>query len=182
MRLDNLRRNIETEYKCLVTKKQYEKICDFYRDRAQLRRQKNVYYVDVKKQLIELNAVLRNRIYDEGNTLTFKIRIEDKLHEFEKDDCLLNDREFLAVLADYRIYPPFIELGELITTRRLVELPDAELCLDENRYNGKTDYEIEYELKNEKTNLDDFIALLKEVGIRYRPNSLSKYQRTVRSL
>jgi len=182
MELDSVRHNIEIENKCLITRLEYEKICAFYHDRSETIKQINVYYDDENQRVQALKAVLRDRILTDGNTLTFKIEIDDKLHEFEKNDCRLDDEEFLDLLAGYRVFPPFYKQGEMTTYRRLIELPYADLCLDENHYNDLIDYEIEYEIKSDKTCLNDFIDLLKKVDIIYRPNSLSKYQRFLRSL
>ena len=182
MRFDSLRHNIETEFKCLVTKIQYDRLYSLYIDKLINKQHTNIYYSDSQGRINELRAVLRNRVDESGNTLTFKIEKEAALHEYEKDNGDLYDTEILALLAEYQIFPPFIKQGEMTTYRRLVELPAADLCLDENHYNGLIDYEIEYELREATGDLAAFVALLKNADIEYQANPLSKYRRFLRSL
>jgi len=177
-----LQRNTEREYKCLVSSDEYWRLVDYYQNDYRLRTQVNQYYCDQQRRLTAYQAVLRLRNYPDSSVLTFKIKEGEDLIEYEKPEAFLTDPEFLDLLAKYQIFPPFEEIGSLTTFRRLIDLPQAELCLDENHYSGIIDYEIEYELTTPVEDLASFVALLKKVDIVYQPNSLSKYQRLLATL
>ncbi len=176
-----LRENTEIEYKCLVSENEYLRLLKYYEKRFEEIKQVNIYYTDLLQNLSNQEAILRQRLYDTTSVLGFKIKVADKLLEYESAGATLDNPEFLEILAKYDIRPPFIKIGELLTVRRLIDFENAELCLDENHYNDIVDYEIEYELKNQNADLSTFITLLKKVNIPYQANPLSKYQRLLSS-
>ena len=170
----------EIEYKCLINEYQYRQLLAFYHGKYQETEQLNLYYQDQNGMIEQYHAVLRKRIIGDSTLLTFKIPDGNDLLEIEMvSDDLLNP-EFLTALSHYQIYPPFTKVAKLLTIRRKVDLPDAELCIDENHYGGIVDYEVEYELKQHQAGLPDFIAILAKAGITYQANSLSKYQRALK--
>jgi len=177
-----LRENTEIEYKCLVSEIEYLSLLKHYTNQYQQIKQVNVYYRDFLNNLSNKQAIIRQRLLDDSSVLGFKIKVADKLLEYEIDSESLDNPGLLKVLSSYDIYPPFVKVGELLTIRRLIDLENAELCLDENHYNNIVDFEIEYELKNQKDDLSTFIDLLKSVDIIYQANHLSKYQRLLQSL
>ena len=177
----NLKSNREIEYKCLCSAFQYQALLALYQHQYQEITQTNIYYIDQARRLKQLQASLRERRIGTSRLITLKIHRQNQLWEYEKAAETLEDPEILELLANYDIYPPFIRQAELLTVRRLVELPTAELCLDENHYYGITDYEIEYELKYPHDGLADFLLILKKADITYRANRLSKHQRALRA-
>jgi len=179
--MNMLKINTETEYKCLVTHTEFQRLLKIYKDDSIKIKQTNIYYCDQLNKINELEAMLRNRLYSNSNTLTFKVWQDSELLEFEMDDVDISNELFLDALAKYDVFPPFEEVAEMLTIRRLIDLPEAQLCLDENHYCGATDYEIEFELKEKGDYLNIFIDILAQVSITYEPNPLSKYQRAIKA-
>jgi len=175
-----LKQNVEIEYKCLVTLDQYQRLLAIFHNDFVTIEQTNTYYCDYQNKINELNAMLRNRVFSTYNTLTFKIWENDNLLEFEIDNTDLSNKELLTLLAKYNIYSPFCKVAEMLTIRRLISLPEAELCLDENHYNDQIDYEIEYELKQSGDYLENFKSILTKADIIYNPNFISKYHRAIK--
>ena len=171
--------NTELEYKCLVTANEYSNMLKLYANQYKKIRQLNCYYCDRNREILKQQAVLRRRITAYSTQITFKIKRAEELLEYEKDVYDFYDPDFLEILAGFDIFPPFTEISRLETMRRLVDLPEAELCMDENHYQGITDYEIEYELKSPVGSPDSFIAILKKADILYQPNNISKFQRSL---
>ena len=98
-------------------------------------------------------------------------------YEFSIPSFSLDYPQIQEVLMKFGIQD-LHEVGKLHTYRYLIELQTAELCLDTNTYNGITDYEVEYELKDPHINtFDEFISILKIANITYIPNPNSKIKR-----
>ena len=76
-----------------------------------------------------------------------------------------------------------IHQGTLKTIRTSIQLTHGQLCLDENSYNGITDYELEYEVdEDEKKGFDEFNTLCVEMDLIYTSNCDSKIKRCLTSL
>ncbi len=175
-----MNKSIETEHKCLLTKKHYQKLLEFYKYEYQEITQKNIYFIDQKNMITTNKAVLRIRKINNDSTITFKIKRDGKLFEYEKNTDDLLDLDLLEVLATYNIIPPFTETANLTTIRRLINLPKGELCLDENHYNNQIDYEVEYEEKESHDGLSILKSILQENNINYQENTTSKFQRATK--
>lgn len=163
----------ELELKTLVTKEQFEKITSFYQN-LKFVEQVNIYYESDKDD----SYAFRVRLKDGKQLFTLKAHSNGKIIEYEKyfTSSFELDREILLTLASFSVFPPFKKLGRLITKRAMVINEEAELCFDINEYNGKTDYEIEYEVKKEHDYQAAFETILKQADIQYVP-SISKFKR-----
>jgi len=174
---------VEREYKQLVTEEQFTIIRDSYRQISAKMSYETIYYSDQNMQALKAQAVLRLRLLSGGTLLTFKIKTTNQLQEYEKADTDFKDPEVINLLAQYGLFPPFIEIAKTSTIRYLVELPKAELCIDQTIYSEDyCDYEIEYELKaahDAEAALAEFINILSKFAVSYQPNPLSKFQRAL---
>ena len=76
-----------------------------------------------------------------------------------------------------------VYIGSMTTYRSTLEFEKGELCVYKSEYLNKTDYELEYELKDAK--IDDFSTfegILNNFGINYCPSKRSKFKRFIEAL
>lgn len=180
-----MNRNIEKEYKILVSKEDFESLLSLYPE-ASCQRQVNTYYDTVDYAIKKAHGAMRIRELN-GYTFTLKLPSEQGLLEFEKevsgnDISIFDDEEITNLLSSYTIYRPFTKLTTLTTDRILVKTDVAELCFDKSYYNGCVDYEIEYEYKADHDGLATFQTILQQVNLYYEKNCISKIQRAMNSL
>lgn len=169
---------IEKEYKMMITKQQFEDLKSFYPYNV-TNNQINYYY-DSKPSAYARGFAIRIRELNGEFIFTLKESVpEGKLeYEFviEKND--INDQKIKNVLDSLHLKDQLFMIGTLKTIRHIYRDEFGELCLDENHYLQKVDYEVEYELFDHTMDkLDHFINLLKKCNIDYVPNKLSKLKR-----
>lgn len=177
-----LNRNLEVEYKTLITKKQHDFLLDYFLGNYQIIEQTNVYYADTHNQLSNLKASLRIRTIANYSVMTLKIPTADGLQEYEIETDDINSSPVKELLSSFGVNAPIVEITSLKTIRKLVTLEQADLCIDENHYNGIVDYELEYECTKKHDGLSCFKDLLSKVNINYQENKQSKYLRAITSV
>ncbi len=175
---------LEIEYKMLLTESQFEHLVSYF-PKASVTVQVN-HYFDSIPSLKERKMACRIRSIEENNFFTLKVKQEKNDGnleiEFPIPSYSLNHPEIQEVFKKYSIHS-LKEVGVLTTTRHLIEFNSAVLCLDKSTYNGHTDFEVEYELKDPDDNtLDLFLELLKLFNISYVENTCSKCERCLCSL
>lgn len=180
-----MNKNIEKEYKVLLTKEQFEKLLSNYPN-AVFKTQCNTYYDTDTHCIQKKKGAMRIRQINDKFIFTLKMHSNDGLLEFEKEvnENSLNsfqDVEIQNLLDKFHINGNLIELTTLCTQRATIETEFAEICFDISSYNGCTDYEIEYEYKKEHDGLSIFQDILKDVHITYTSNCKSKIQRALES-
>ena len=169
---------IETEIKVLLSREQFNRLASFYQPLTFVR-QINTYYKNNNSDHYAF------RIREKEGTLLFTLKNKtpegvmeyEKIIEGEPED----DPDVVRTVSFFGIEPPYEKLGKLVTYRAMVISELAELCFDINIYNGRLDYEIEYEVKKEHDHLKAFKHILEKAGIEYVPNKDSKYKRFVKS-
>lgn len=181
-----MNKNIELEYKVLVTKEQFEALYERY-NKPSFRTQVNVYYDTLDMAIRKTRGSMRIRDLYDRHIFTFKMGSQFGLLEFEKDvpsNSLesLEDEEICNLLARYHFHGPFKQLTKLKTQRAIINTGNAELCFDISEYNGHMDYEIEYEYLKDHDGLHDFQAILDTINVTYTHNCSSKIVRALASL
>lgn len=176
--------NIEFELKILVNKDQFESLLSLF-DTVCVD-QNNIYYDNEHQVLHCKKAAMRLRFIDDKKYFTLKTRNNGDLLEYEKEvffddlnDC--NDNEINNLLASFDVCKPFFPIGSLRTIRHYINLEHGQLCFDENFYNGKVDYEIEYEYFDDHDGITVFNNILSNVGLVYKNNCTSKFRRCMQS-
>lgn len=173
--------NLETEYKLLVTKEQFEKLRNKYNE-LEYRTQINSYY-DTKDSLMkEKKCSMRIREVNGEFIFTLKTPAHGSHMEHE---CLVsensveafNDPEIMKLFDQYQLHGNYIKIGECITQRAIYATPLAELCFDINEYRETIDYEIEYEIKESHDGVSAFNEILSAVDCVYERNCASKIAR-----
>ena len=172
---------LETEYKSLLMKSEYEKIAaHFTWDRVFV--QTNHYYGDDGGVLADKKIMFRVRETDN------KTVIQVKLHKNEGSPLqICEELEFPVngvpeAIEDGEKYTgiktgPLKNLGCTVTKRHSKMWdPHTEICLDKTEYLGITDYEIEVEYTGGEMPLA-LRAELDSLGVEFKAASIGKYTR-----
>lgn len=178
--------NLEIEYKVLLTKEQFEQLASQYQD-VHFIRQINTYYDTKDLQIRKHYGSMRIREKAGHFIFTLKKHTDDGLLEFEKevpcnDVSAFDDSEIKQLFMDMGIHDPIVRLTSLTTDRAIIFNGYAEICLDHNFYNGKEDYEIEYEYKKDHDGKKMFQEILDIIHVQYEHNCVSKSKRALSSL
>ncbi len=172
-----MKSHLEIEYKTLITKQQFLTLINHFKE-ASCIHQTNIYF-DTTPSLKERGMACRIRQIKNQYIFTLKIKQEAAVQEIETviDSLSLDHPSISEILTTYSI-SELHECGRLDTVRHQVSLAKGDLCIDANTYNGKEDFEVEYELHDGIENdLDFFIGLLHQFSIQYTPNKVSKIER-----
>jgi len=175
-------KNIEVEYKTLVSKSEFDRLREHFSARL-LIDQTNTYYDTVDRQLSAQKIACRIRAVSGRFESTVKIKENGDLTEHTllaemNDPIIFTLPEFSALLKSVNVTGSLIPIGECHTLREMVVDELGELCFDTNTYRGITDYEIEYEVKADfETSFHRFMRILSLENIEYVPSS-SKMKRS----
>ena len=175
-----MKHEVETELKMLLKGQEVRKLLAGSFNNVPFIHQLNTYY----RSNNHIHYAFRIRQKNGESLFTLKEHRDGEVIEHEKIlTCPLEqDDELLSLLASFNEYPPFEVLGQLSTLRADLVTDKAVISLDINFYNGKKDYEIEYEITEPHDYEAEFTRFLKKNGIEYRPNHRSKYKRFLKSL
>lgn len=186
--------NIEIEAKALVSEKDYKKFIERFKKEAEESYSQTNFYIDDKNMsLIKHGIALRVRKKD-SYELTLKTPLSEGLLEKNQD---ITEKEF----TDFKEHKKFPEgdikrfltmlgfsidnlyiITSLSTIRSDIKYCDGLLSLDKNTYNGKTDYEIEFEYNSEIGAKNILKQLFAELDVRYVDNKKSKVRRAYKTL
>lgn len=178
-----MNKNIEKEFKILVSKDKFELLCNMYKPLTFIK-QINQYYDTPDNLIKNKQGAMRIRSKNDKHIFTLKIYENNELLEYEcevNENSIhsLNHPNIISLLDSYDIKGPFVKTASLTTNRAMVITDEAELCFDENFYNGICDYEIEYEFKKDHDGLSRFNQILNEVDLHYETNCKSKIARAL---
>lgn len=177
-------KNIEKEYKMLLTKQQYEKLFELL-GAGQPICQTNHYFDTVDHQVRRKAGAMRIREINSAYIFTLKARKNsDTAAEYEMpvSSCNIEELsrpEIKKLLGEIGVEGPLLQVGQLMTWRSVIKTENAEICLDKNIYRDRIDYEIEYEYKKEHDGLRIFQEILAKVSLHYERNCLSKIARAL---
>lgn len=155
----------EKEWKMIIDKKKYEKLILEEWDEEFV--QVNFYFSN--KNLMEKENITI-RIRCKNNTMCLQVKVKNRVEnnirisdEYEKlIDVLpyeIPETEIKQIWKEYSFGNIFL-LGFLITERKVKQVKDVEIALDRNSYNGITDYEIEFEYKEDKESVLDLVKIM----------------------
>ena len=182
-----MNKNIEKEFKVLLTKEQFDNLYKLYPG-LQATRQVNTYYDTQDRQIQKAKGAMRIREKEDSFIFTLKMMDDhtDGLLEYEcpvtgNDVTIFEQEDIKRLLHEYHIEGNIEVLTELTTYRSVYKTEFAELCFDISHYHNQTDYEIEYEYKKDHDGLSVFQALLDHIHVKYEHNCLSKIQRAIQA-
>ena len=176
-------KNIEKEFKILVSKEQFEILKEDY-EPLNFEKQVNVYY-DSKDFIIKnKKGAMRIRTKNGKHIFTLKMHSPEGLREYEcevdkNDVSSLQKEEIVSLLNEYKLHADFSSIATLTTYRAVYESEFAELCFDISYYNNTMDYEIEYEFKKEHDGITIFNSFLSKANLTYTKNCKSKIKRAL---
>lgn len=170
--------HIEIEYKNLLAKQDFERLLHFFKiEQKQFFTQKNHYFdtkeFDLKGQASALRIREKNGTYE----LTLKQpAVEGKLESNqmitkEEAEGFLKDGRFpagavQAIIQEAGLNPQeFSCFGTLQTDRAELEYRGGLIVLDHSFYEGKEDYELEYEVEDPQAGKKIFVELLESLNI-----------------
>lgn len=88
--------------------------------------------------------------------------------------------EWAALLERAGVDPAQVRYRCKLSTRRIVvKWRGGEICLDDNRYGRRRDYELEYEVTQARQGRRRFLALMKEFKLQPDPHPVSKSRRAL---
>lgn len=183
---------IEIEFKTLLNKDDYQKVCQFYHlENQDFFTQKNIYYDTKENTLKDLGAGLRIRLYADRGEATLKTPLDHGLLEttdqlsLKEAQAFIDEGTFLAngaivnKLANFEIKTADLQvLAELTTKRAEFPIDEGLLAIDENWYSDHHDFELELEVQDAVSGKKAFELFLNKLKISYQP-ALNKIQRAV---
>jgi uncharacterized protein YjbK len=181
--------NKEIEYKILLDEKTFSNILSAYPDHKSYTQ---INYYLTSKELQEKKYALRVREKEGRYELTLKIPQGFAKMEYNLDISENIAKEILAdhmpknditdVLEEHGIDPSLIiHNASLKTIRHDIILDYGVLSLDENFYNQKHDFEMEFELTDEKGH-QQFNELKEQFHLDYTKNAPSKIKRVLATM
>ena len=184
-------REIEIEFKNLLTKDQYASLFEKYDlKNSEEIINKNFYYDDANESFKKIGAALRIRYTNKKTEMTLKVKGETQNVEinvplderYPKEPTVLPilPNEIIAELErmNVKIKTPML-IQKIETLRHEIALEEGLLVLDETTFiNDIIDYELEFETKDYETGLVAFEKLLEENNIDKNP-AKSKIARAV---
>ncbi|OLN23843.1 hypothetical protein BTO30_02570 [Domibacillus antri] len=183
-----MKQEIEIEFKCLLTKTQFEQLVKAFKPGPFIT-QHNHYFDTDHFSLKEAGAALRIREKNGHFEMTLKEPAETGLLEstvsLSAEDAAsalsghIPENEVAAAARSLAGTDSFVHFGTLSTARAEMAYEGGLLVFDHSTYVNQEDYEIEYEaagLKGEEI----FYALLKEFDIDYKPaeNKIRRFYNT----
>ena len=141
--------NLEIEYKMLVSEQEFNQLRDLT-GVDQVLVQSNVYYDCTPSSTLK-HIAMRIRDVQGKHWFTMKIPQAEGVREMEMElpensPEALDNPEIRALFDELGLTLPVHVCGQMITHRHLRVYPLGELCLDHSLINGRSDYEIEFEI------------------------------------
>ena len=175
-------REIEIEFKNLLTKDQYDVLYEKYNlSNSEKIINKNFYYDDADESFKKIGAALRIRYTNKKTEMTLKIKGKTQNVEINVplDERYPKEPTVLPILPNeiiselermtVKIKTPML-IQKIETLRHEVTLEEGLLVLDETTFiNDIVDYELEFETIDYQTGLVAFEKLLAENNIEKSP-------------
>ena len=164
--------NNEIEFKQLLTATQYDNLKCIYFNQDIPFSQTNHYIDTLDFQLKAQHCALRIRVKNQHNEMTLKVPAAVGLLEYNFDTQIQPElnapllssqlpQDIKDVLLEMHIdIESLVILGSLTTERLEQKIDHNLLVLDKSNYLDTTDYELEYEVQEYNSGLEQFRALL----------------------
>lgn len=185
-------KHLEIEYKILIDKETYELIINTYREKIsedyiqtnyylfhpEFNKRKYSFRIRQKNNHYELTLKTPAKLGINENTIDIDESIKNRIFNHQKVSNQIFD--FLAKeQIDYRE----LECGYYLMTHRIdIPFQYGLLSLDENKYNGIIDYELEFEVDDPKKGYEEFLTIIHQFNLNYKENCLSKTNRFKKAL
>lgn len=171
--------NKEIEFKTFISEEKYNELIDKFGLDNNVFAQTNHYFDTDDTKLMEEKTVLRIRQKGNNYKITKKTRAEvgaDETHILISNEKAL---EYLKNGFDANVIgiPYFVhKIAELTTYRVSTPYKNGVLFFDKSVYYDKVDYEIEFEVDDDKEGYKEFVKFMEDFGIEYK-ESIRKSKR-----
>ena len=171
--------NKEIEFKSFISEAKYNELLEKFGLDNNVFAQTNHYFDTPDTKLLEEKTVLRIRQKGNNFKITKKTRADvgaDETHILISKEKALDYLEngFDASIIGIPYYVN--KIAELTTYRVSTPYKNGVLFFDKSEYYGNVDYEIEYEVDDDKVGYNDFLGFLKEYDVEYK-ESIRKSKR-----
>lgn len=181
---------LEIEFKNILTEVEYNNLLSaFSISPEQVHLQENFYFDTPSFSLKDSGCALRIREKNAGYTLTLKQPVEHGLLETHQtlskeeaqsmlDGGILIEGQITDIIRDLSINPLEITyFGSLQTKRAEVQYKQGLLVLDASYYLNHQDFEVEYEVTDEKIGHARFLELLSthSIPVRKTENKIRRF-------
>ncbi|MCR5113364.1 MAG: CYTH domain-containing protein [Acholeplasmatales bacterium] len=171
--------NKEIEFKTFISEEKYNELIDKFGLDNNVFAQTNHYFDTDDTKLMEEKTVLRIRQKGNNYKITKKTRAEvgaDETHILISKEKAL---EYLKDGFDANVIgiPYYVhKIAELTTYRVSTPYKNGVLFFDKSVYYDKVDYEIEFEVDDDKEGYKEFVKFMEDFGIEYK-ESIRKSKR-----
>lgn len=175
-----MNKEIEIEFKNLLTEEEYNKIYKFYNlDNVAEIQNFNYYYETKNEDFRKNNCALRVRHTNNKKEMTLKIQGAKQNIEINvplEAEVICNEMSFenlpeeiKKALVELNICTHMSLTQKIETSRREFKVGDNLLVLDKTYFlDGTTDYELEFEVTDYKLGLAEFNTILEKLEIKKR--------------
>lgn len=157
----------EKEFKGLLNKDDYDKLQELEWDKQFV--QINFYYSNIQ---LGYHDEITMRVRCKQNHMCIQIKIRNKQmngirisdeyeRSIEKVPGSITEDELRQIWSEYS-YGDVILQGFLVTERQIKNIGATEIALDRNVYNGKIDYEIEFEYTKDE---QEVFSIVEQLGL-----------------
>ncbi|MCD8204814.1 MAG: CYTH domain-containing protein [Coprobacillus sp.] len=156
-------------------------VANYYIDDASFTLESNKCYLRIRNEKNTLELTLKKYISDSEC-----VEISDNISETDfsliTESHILPAGEVSDALSEMGLNKlTFIKVGEMQTKRLELEREDYKIILDSNKYNEKSDYNLEVEAIDKELASTTLERLAEEYHFKISKNYKSKYQRAVHS-
>lgn len=174
-----LSNQIEIEFKNLLTKEEFQNLCQAFSIRdTDFHSQTNTYFDTPDFKLRDEKIGFRLRVLDGRNELTLKTPSMDAHTMVETTELISNEERNLILeqgFIETKRFPSFSDLpprlhafGSLKTNRTEFAYEGGLLVLDHSHYMQQEDFEVEYEVEEVELGRKRFLELLAKYDIPQR--------------
>ena len=163
--------SLEIEFKSGLTKEEYERLIKKFELEGKTFIQTNYYFDTINHDLLNNNIILRIREKDYNIKLTSKTKVSDGALEkhiiLEKDKALemiKNGFDANIIGIDKQVSL----IASLQTERVKTPYKNGILFFDKNTYYDTIDYEVEFEVTDQKEGQIEFEEFLKENNLTFK--------------
>lgn len=189
-------KELEIEYKNMLTKPEYEQLLSFFNfTEDDSVTQQNLYFDTPDFRLKKMESALRIRHKNGHYECTLKIPAPEG--KFEITDSLSAGQakeitegasfpapEVEAVLKEKEVdWTSLVHIGTLTTHRIEVEYNQGLLVLDHSEYLDTEDFEVEYEVTNAETGKRRFLEFLQQqhIPIRQADKKIARFMKAAKA-
>jgi len=178
---------IEIEYKLLISQdifesllKEYNNYTDYIQTNYYFTHpilQQKTYMLRIREKNNQYELTLKRPYQGHRLETNIQLTLEEKENFFQKKDI---SNEIIEILKKENISIQDLEQPFSLTTHRYdIQLKEGILSLDKSTYLDQCDYELEFEVNDEKKGYEKFLQIIQPYHLFYNGNCASKIKRVL---